>query len=104
MWEPGLESRSRDELAPLILERLRRTLERCRANPAHARRLGDVEPGDIRSVADWCRLPFLVKTELRDACMVQLAKRPSTTKGLEFPTIISGKRRFKLCKSSPTKE
>ena len=73
MWEPGVESRSRDELAPLILERLRRTLERCRANPAYARRLGDVGPRDIRTIADWGRLPFLVKDELRDAYPFGLA-------------------------------
>src|SRR5262245_8452786 len=73
MWEPGVESRSRDELAPLILERLRKTLERCRANPAYARRLGDVAPGDIRSPSDWARLPFLVKAELRDAYPFGLA-------------------------------
>ena len=73
MWEPGVESRPRDELAPLILERLRRTLERCRANPAYARRLGDVGPRDIRTIADWGRLPFLVKDELRDAYPFGLA-------------------------------
>jgi len=73
MWEPDVESRSRDELLPLILERLRKTLHRCRANPAYARRLGDVEPGDIRSVADWSRLPFLVKAEVRDAYPFGLA-------------------------------
>jgi len=73
MWEPAVESRPRDELLPLILERLRKTLRHCRANPAYARRLGDVEPGDIRSVADWSRLPFLVKAELRDAYPFGLA-------------------------------
>jgi phenylacetate-CoA ligase len=67
MWEPAVESRSRDELASLILDRLRKTLEHCRANPAYARRLGDVEPRDIRTLADWSRLPFLLKAELRDA-------------------------------------
>src|SRR5262245_10484522 len=73
MWEPAVESRPRDELLPLILERLRKTLRHCRANPAYARRLGDVAPGDIRSVADWGRLPFLVKAELRDAYPFGLA-------------------------------
>jgi phenylacetate-CoA ligase len=73
MWDPAVESRSRDELAPLILARLRKTLERCHANPAYARRLGEVEPGDIRSAADWGRLPFLVKAELRDAYPFGLA-------------------------------
>ncbi len=73
MWAPAVESRSRDELAPLILERLRKTLDRCRAHPAHGRRLGDIAPGDIRTTADWARLPFLVKDELRDAYPFGLA-------------------------------
>jgi phenylacetate-CoA ligase len=76
MREPAVEARSRDELAPLILERLRRTLARCRANPAYARRLGDVEPEDIRSIADWGRLPYLLKNELRDAYPFGLACCP----------------------------
>jgi phenylacetate-CoA ligase len=73
MWAPAVESRSRDELAPLILERLRKTLDRCHAHPAHARRLGGIVPGDIRTTADWARLPFLVKDELRDAYPFGLA-------------------------------
>ena len=52
---------------------MRKTLQHCRTNPGYAQRLRDVEPGDIRSVADWSRLPFLVKAELRDAYPFALA-------------------------------
>ncbi len=73
MFQPALESRPREELIPLVLERLRQTLARCRTNPAHARRLGNADPEDIRSTSDWERLPFLLKDELRDAYPFGLA-------------------------------
>jgi phenylacetate-coenzyme A ligase PaaK-like adenylate-forming protein len=76
MLEPAVESRSRDELEPLIIERLRQTLERCRANGAYAERVGDVDPQEIRSTADWARLPFLRKDDLRDAYPFGLACCP----------------------------
>ena len=43
------------------------------ANPAWARRLGDVRPGDVKTLEDWSRLPFLTKAELRDAYPYGLA-------------------------------
>jgi len=73
MFQPALESRPRAELIPLVLDRLRRTLARCRTNAAYARRLGNAEPEDIRSISDWGRLPFLLKDELRDAYPFGLA-------------------------------
>src|SRR5436309_6547490 len=73
MFQPAVESRSRDELEPLVLERLRETLARCRAHPAHARRLGPAEPEDLHSTTDWRRLPLLEKHELRDAYPFALA-------------------------------
>src|SRR5262245_41005938 len=72
----AVESAPRDDLEPLIVERLRWTLARCRTNPAHAARLGDVAPADIRRSADWARLPFLSKDELRDAYPLGLACCP----------------------------
>jgi len=76
LFQPAVESRSRDELEPLVLERLRQTLARCHENPAYARRLGGAEPEDVRSTSDWRRLPFLVKDELRDAYPFGLACCP----------------------------
>jgi phenylacetate-CoA ligase len=73
MFQPSIESRPREELQPLVVERLQQTLSLCRTNPAYARRLGDAQPEDIRSPADWRRLPFLRKDELRDAYPLGLA-------------------------------
>ena len=76
MFQPAVESRSRDELEPLIRDRLRQTLTRCLTNQAYGQRLGDVGVDDIRSTADWQRLPFLLKEDLRDAYPFGLACCP----------------------------
>jgi len=73
MWEVGAESRPRDALERQTLEGLRRTLGHVLAHAAWRRRLAGVEPGDIRTTADWSRLPFLTKDELRDAYPFGLA-------------------------------
>ena len=73
MAEPWAESRPREELERQTLEGMRRTLGHVLANPAWRSRLAGAEPGDIRSVADWLRLPFLTKDELRDAYPFALA-------------------------------
>src|SRR5438094_2072020 len=73
MWEARAESLPREELERQTLEGVRKTLGHVLANPAWRRRLGDVEPGDIRAIADWSRLPFLTKDELREAYPFGLA-------------------------------
>jgi phenylacetate-CoA ligase len=73
MWEPELESLDRDALTALQLQRGRASLERVLRQPAWAKRLGGVRAGDIRSLDDWARLPFLTKGELRDAYPLGLA-------------------------------
>ena len=73
MWEPEAETRPREALERQAVEGMRRTLRHALTNPAWRRRLGSVEPGDIRSAADWARLPFLSKDELRDAYPFGLA-------------------------------
>jgi len=67
MSQPPAESLPREELERQTLEGMRWTLGHVLANPAWRRRLGGAEPGDIRAVADWLRLPFLTKDEVRDA-------------------------------------
>jgi phenylacetate-coenzyme A ligase PaaK-like adenylate-forming protein len=67
MLQPELETLDRERLERLQLERMRATLTRCLGNDAHARRLGRVRAADLRSIADWQRLPFLTKEVLRDA-------------------------------------
>jgi phenylacetate-CoA ligase len=76
MFQPAEETRPREALAALQIQRMRATLARARRNPAHRRRLGDAGPDDIREPADWSRLPFLHKEELRDAYPFQLACAP----------------------------
>jgi len=73
MAEPQAESLPREELERRTLEGMRRTLGHVLGNPAWRRRLAGAEPDDIRSVADWLRLPFLTKDELRDAYPFDLA-------------------------------
>jgi phenylacetate-CoA ligase len=79
MLQPDLEALDRDALARLQLERMRLTLARVLDNPAWARRLGGVQAGDLRSVDDWRRLPFLTKDELRQAYPYGLACAPPGT-------------------------
>ena len=66
MFQIVSETRPREQLAALRLERLRRTLALARANAAWRARLGDVDPADVRSTEDWAHLPFLTKDDLRD--------------------------------------
>ena len=73
MWEARAESLPREELERQTLEGLRKTLGHVLANPTWRRHLGGVEPGDIRAIADWSRLPFLTKDELREAYPFGLA-------------------------------
>jgi phenylacetate-CoA ligase len=73
MWEPEAESRPREALERQTLDGLRRTLGHVLTRPAWRRRLGDAAPDDIHGPADWARLPFLTKDDLRDAYPFGLA-------------------------------
>jgi phenylacetate-CoA ligase len=76
MHQPALEALPRERLDALQLERMRRTLDWARVNPAYAQHLGPVAAGDLRSTADWARLPFLTKDDLRRAYPFGLACAP----------------------------
>ncbi len=76
MFNPELETLSRDALAARQVQGMRRTLARVKTNPAYHARLGRVNPHDISSPKDWERLPFLTKEELRDAYPFGLACAP----------------------------
>lgn len=68
-WNPKYELMAREDLEDLQLERLRQTVERCYHDVPHYRRKFQetgVDPGDIRSLEDLKKLPFTVKTDLRD--------------------------------------
>jgi phenylacetate-CoA ligase len=73
MWEAPAETRPREALERQTVEGMRRTLARVLGHEAWRRRLPGVEPGDVRTAADWSRLPFLTKDELRDAYPFGLA-------------------------------
>src|SRR5580704_8381171 len=73
MWEAQAGSLPREGLERQTLDGLRRTLGRVLGNPAWRRRLEGVVPAEIRAIADWSRLPFLTKDELRDAYPFGLA-------------------------------
>ncbi|HEX5530011.1 MAG TPA: phenylacetate--CoA ligase [Methylomirabilota bacterium] len=73
MWEAPAETLPREALERQTVEGMRRTLGRARSNAAWRRRLGDAAPADIRTPADWARLPVLSKDDLRDAYPFGLA-------------------------------
>lgn len=68
-WNEKYECMPREELAELQLERLKQTVERVYHNVDHYRKAMQdkgLEPGDIQSLDDLSKLPFTVKTDLRD--------------------------------------
>lgn len=73
MWEAPAETRPREDLDRQTLQGMRRTLGHALGHEAWRRRFPGLEPGDVRTTADWSRLPFLTKDELRDAYPFGLA-------------------------------
>jgi phenylacetate-CoA ligase len=73
MWRPDREALPREALERLQLDGMRATLTRVLSHPAYTRRFSDVRPPDIVRPAEWSRLPFLTKDELRDSYPFGLA-------------------------------
>jgi len=64
-----IETASRDELASLQLQRLKKTLQHAYENVPHYKAAFDakgVHPADCRSLADLAKFPFTTKKDLRD--------------------------------------
>jgi phenylacetate-CoA ligase len=64
-----IEQASRDEIAAVQLERLKWTLDHAYRNVGHYRQAFDqagAQPGDLRTLEDLARFPFLSKLDLRD--------------------------------------
>ena len=81
-FQPEAETLPRERLAVLQLERLRATAQHaCENVPFHRRRfeVAGLDPRDIRSLADLAALPFMVKSDLRDAYPFGLFARPRET-------------------------
>lgn len=69
IWNEKIECASRDEMREIQSERLVDTLQRVYHNvPAYRARMQELNltPADIQSVDDLHKLPFTVKTDLRD--------------------------------------
>jgi phenylacetate-CoA ligase len=69
MFDRAAETMPRDELGQLQLARLQQTAARAYARVPHVRTKFDaagVKPEHIKTLADVARLPFSVKTDLRD--------------------------------------
>ena len=70
MWNRAAETMSRDELAKVQLEGLRKSLRRVWGNEFYRVRLqagGVTSPDDVQSLADLEKLPFFTKDDFRDA-------------------------------------
>lgn len=64
-----IETASRDEIAALQLERMKRTLKHAYENVPHYKQKFDekgVHPDDLKTLADLAKFPFTTKTDLRD--------------------------------------
>lgn len=69
IWNETYECMRREDIRELQSQRLRETVERVYANsPFYRHKMQEMGlvPDDIRSVDDLCKLPFTVKTDLRD--------------------------------------
>jgi phenylacetate-CoA ligase len=78
-FEPALETMPREPLAALQLARLRDTVRNAYDHvPLHRARLdaAGLRPDDIRTLADVQRLPFTVKSDLRDHYPFGMFARP----------------------------
>ncbi|MCX7960655.1 MAG: phenylacetate--CoA ligase [Burkholderiales bacterium] len=78
-YDPAAETMPRERLAALQLERLRETVKNAYENvPLHRERMKalGLEPGDIRSLDDVAKLPFTLKSDLRDHYPFGLFARP----------------------------
>ena len=69
IWNETIECASRDEMAAIQSERLIRTVQRVYHNiPSYRTKMQEkgLVPGDIKNVEDISKLPFTIKTDLRD--------------------------------------
>ena len=68
-WQAEFETMPREQLTELQLQRLRHTLQRTYENVPFYRKSFDdkgISPGDIKSLADFQKVPFTEKQDLRD--------------------------------------
>ncbi len=78
-YQPEIECASRDEITAMQSERLVKQVQNVWDNvPLYRKRMEDMglTPGDIKSVEDLHKLPFVTKDDLRDAYPYGLLARP----------------------------
>ena len=81
-WNERAETMSRDELSKVQLEGLQKTVKHVWANNEfYRKRLTDagIEPGDIKSLDDLRKLPFLTKDDFRDQYPLGMFCMPRNT-------------------------
>ena len=69
IWNEKIECASREDMEAIQSERLRETVNRIYHNvPAYRKKMQEVglTPGDIHGISDLHKLPFTIKTDLRD--------------------------------------
>ncbi|NEW82402.1 MAG: phenylacetate--CoA ligase [Mariniphaga sp.] len=69
IWNEKIECASRDDMEAIQSERLRDTVNRIYHNvPAYRKKMQEVglTPGNIHGISDLHKLPFTIKTDLRD--------------------------------------
>jgi phenylacetate-CoA ligase len=69
IWNEKIECASRDSMSQIQSERLKKTVDRVYHNvPYYRKKMQDLGliPEDIKSIEDLTKLPFTVKTDLRD--------------------------------------
>jgi len=69
IWNEKIECASRKDMEAIQSERLRETVNRIYHNvPAYRKKMQEVglTPGDIHDISDLHKLPFTIKTDLRD--------------------------------------
>lgn len=77
MFQPDKETLSREELAGDQLGQLRWTVGRIKENnPDYHRRIGSLDPEEIRSIEDLREIPFMSKDDLREGYPFRFACAP----------------------------
>ena len=67
-WNPFAEQLSREKISKIQLKNLKKLLQHARQNtPFYKERYTDIQPEDIRSMADVKTLPLIDKEDLRTA-------------------------------------
>jgi phenylacetate-CoA ligase len=82
LWNPAVEALPRDEIAALQLERLKQQVRyNYEHSPVHRRKLDEAgaTPADIRSFADFARIPVMTKDEHRRVQQESLDRLGSPT-------------------------